>query len=149
MTHSRSVQRPARPRDGVTLVEVIVAITILTGATLVMGGFMAQFARTVGQTQARASASQLVTERLEFARAAGAYSDIDTLVRTEGPPVLTRRTASVVDTFPAYSRQTWVTRVGGGSTDTLDYRVVTVEVRAPGLATPVRKTTIVSAYDRQ
>jgi hypothetical protein len=34
--------------------------------------------------------------------------------------------------LPGFSRRTWVTRVGGGVSDTLDYRVITVRVAPPG-----------------
>ena len=45
-----------------------------------------------------------------------------------------------------YSLQTIVDHVGGGATDTVDYRVVTVAVTMPTVQTPIRKTTIISAF---
>jgi len=45
-----------------------------------------------------------------------------------------------------YKRQTWVQHIGGGATDTMDYRTITVAVTLPTVTTPVRKTVIVAAF---
>jgi hypothetical protein len=72
-------------------------------------------------------------------KAATQYSTIDSLyARTEGRGTITG--------YPKFTRQTLVQRVGGGPTDLVDYRIVTVIVMAPPLRTPVRKTTIISDF---
>ena len=127
---------PRAGRAGFTLVEVIVAITILAGALLAIGGFVARFSHGVGISQARATATQLATERLETARAARTYASLDTLARTENPPA----------GYTGFTRVTAVTRIGGTSADTMDYRIVTVTVTGGGIPRPVAKTTIVGVY---
>jgi hypothetical protein len=39
-----------------------------------------------------------------------------------------------------------VQHIGGGATDTMDYRTITVAVTLPTVTTPVRKTVIVAAF---
>lgn len=119
-----------------TLIEVMIALVILSGALVLLAGFMARFAHSIGETQARTTANQLAAERLEFARQAGLYTNVDTIATTENP----------VAGYPGFTRQTVVTRVGGGTSDTLDYKIVTAIVSASGLTTPVRKTTIIAVY---
>ena len=48
--------------------------------------------------------------------------------------------------FTGYTRQTWVSRVGGQATDTIDYKLVTVEVRHAKLIKPLRKTTAIPPF---
>jgi hypothetical protein len=46
--------------------------------------------------------------------------------------------------LPGYTRVTQITQVGGTGQAT-DYKVVTVTVTAPGLSTPITRTTTVAA----
>jgi hypothetical protein len=39
-----------------------------------------------------------------------------------------------------------VLHVGGNPADSVDYKVVTVEVTAPRLSKPVRKSTVISSF---
>jgi hypothetical protein len=48
--------------------------------------------------------------------------------------------------FTGYTRQTWIRRVGGGSADSIDYKLVTVEVRHVRLKEPLRKTTAIAPF---
>ena len=48
--------------------------------------------------------------------------------------------------YPGFVRQTLVQHVGGAPTDSVDYRVVTVEVRSARLPSPMRKTTLIAAF---
>lgn len=47
-----------------------------------------------------------------------------------------------------FRRQTWVTRIGGALTDTIDYKIVTVQVSNSQLANTatVRKTTTIAPF---
>jgi hypothetical protein len=55
-------------------------------------------------------------------------------------------TETNIANFGGFTRQTWVTRVGGASTDTIDYKLITVEVRHPKLTKPMRKTTAIPPF---
>jgi prepilin-type N-terminal cleavage/methylation domain-containing protein len=123
-------------RDGFTLVEVIIASVILTGALLAMAGFSVRYQQIDGKARLLSRAQQAATQRLETVRSSQPYNQLDTMQTTE----------STVDGFPGYSRITKVTHVGGTTSDTVDYRIVTVKVLTPNGTHSVQKTSIVGAF---
>ena len=123
-------------RRGLSLVEIIVALTILTGAMLGLGMFGVRFTQTMTQTRINSNALDLATDRLEDVKVSQTYAGIDALAGTETAP----------NGMTGYKRTTIVTRVGGAANSVVDYRVVTVEVRGPASAPAVRKTTIIASY---
>jgi prepilin-type N-terminal cleavage/methylation domain-containing protein len=123
------------PRRGMTLVEVIIAIVILTGATLTMGGFVSRFAHSASLSTVRASAVELAVERLESVKQGPAYDQLEASFERE---------EATVAGYPGFSRSTVVSRVSRAGID--DYTLVTVVVRHESLPGPVKKTTIVSAF---
>ena len=126
-----------RPRHGLSLVEVIVALSILGGVLLALGMFSARLSQATSNGRIRVTAAQLAADRLETVKTAPRYSAIESLyVATEG----------TVAGFPGYSRRTWVQRVGGAVTDTIDYKVVTVQVSNAQMQGNVRKTTVIAPY---
>ena len=128
--------RSSPVRRGMTLIEVVVAITILTGAVLGMASFIANFSRTVNAVREQERAGQLATERLEEVKSAAPYDS------------LAIRYAKVETSIAGYSgltRSTVIRRVGGPAAK-MDYVVVTVDVQSPRLATAVRKTTVISQF---
>jgi prepilin-type N-terminal cleavage/methylation domain-containing protein len=127
----------ARPRRGLSLVEVIVALSILGGVLLALGMFSARLSQATSNGRIRVTAAQLAADRLETVKSAPRYSAIESLyVATE----------ATVAGFPGYSRRTWVKRVGGAVTDTIDYKVVTVQVSNAQMQGNVRKTTVIAPY---
>lgn len=129
--------RGARSRAGLSLVEVIVAMAILGGVLLALGAFSANFAQSTSASRIRITAAQLAAERLEAVKSAPRYSAIESLyVATEG----------TVAGNPGFTRRTWVSHVGGLVTDTIDYKIVTVQVANTQLAGTVRKTTVIAPY---
>jgi prepilin-type N-terminal cleavage/methylation domain-containing protein len=130
-------QRRRVSRRGLTLVEVIVALSILGGTLLGLGMFSVRLSQNTSASRIRIQAAQLAAQRLEAVKGAPRYTAIETLfVATE----------AVVANAPGYRRQTWVTRVGGLVTDTIDYKIVTVQVSNSQLAGSVRKTTVIAPY---
>lgn len=120
-----------------TLVEVVVAMMLLGGVLLGLGSFTMQMSQVSSRARLRAVAAQLASDRLETVKGAPRYAAIDSLyVATEAS----------ADGHPGFARQTMVTHVGGAAKDSVDYRVVTVEVRNAQLPTPVRKTTIIAPF---
>lgn len=126
----------AASRRGMSLVEIVVALTILTGAMLGLGAFGVRFTKTMTQTRIVSTALDLATDRLEDVKASQTYTGIDTFGGTETAP----------NGMTGYKRTTTVTRVGGAANAVVDYRIVTVEVRGPASTVPVRKTTIIASY---
>lgn len=135
---SRCIRVPSRRRrSGLTLVEVIVAMMLLSLVLLGMGAFTAALARSSGQARLTATAAQLVADRLERVKGAPRYTAIESLyVATE----------TSLPGFPGYTRQTLVTHVGGMETDSVDYKIVTVDVSHAGLAKAVRKSTVMAPF---
>jgi prepilin-type N-terminal cleavage/methylation domain len=124
-------------RSGMTLIEVIVSIVILSGALISMGAFMARYANVSGTMQRRIEANELVADRLEEVKGALSYTTIEAnFVKTE----------ATITGHPGLTRQTIVTHTGGAAPSLYDYKTVTVIVNGPGLKTPSKKTTVISIF---
>jgi Tfp pilus assembly protein PilV len=121
-----------------TIVEVLIAITILAGTLLSLASFIGRFTRATADAQLRTVAEQLATERLERARWSGTYAGVDSFARVES--------AGSIQGYPGFARRTWVRRTGGATGDTLDFKTVTVSVTNPAMPTPVKKTTIIAVF---
>jgi prepilin-type N-terminal cleavage/methylation domain-containing protein len=127
----------SRSRAGLTLVEVIVALSILGGVLLALGMFAVRLAQATSTSRIRIEAAQLAADRLETVKGAPRYSAIESLfVATEVP----------VPGHTGFTRQTWVQRVGGAVSDTIDYKIITVQVQNAQLSSNVRKTTVIAPY---
>lgn len=139
---SRRAAAQSRPavdsnRSGMTLIEVIVAIVLLSGALLSMGAFIARYANVSGVMTRRVEANELVADRLEEVKGAIRYSAIDSVFAKTEPSIAGH---------PGLTRQTIVTRTGGAAPSLYDYKTVTVIVNGPGLKTPSKKTTVISVF---
>lgn len=126
-----------RRRRGFTLVEVIVAMTLLTAGLIALIGMTGRFARAGGRSRASLTATELAVERLEQARNTPGYAALDTMAGTETTPA----------GLSGYRRVTTVRRVGGQApTDSVDYRLVTVVVRVAATRDSVQKTLAIPAF---
>lgn len=131
------IARAARGLAGMTLVEVLVALVLMAGVLLALGRFSAALAHTTGEARLVATATQLVADRLETVKGVPRYTAVESLyVATE----------SNLTGFTGFKRQTQILRVGGTTTDSIDYKIVTVTVTNPALKNQVRKTTIISVF---
>jgi type II secretory pathway pseudopilin PulG len=120
-----------------TLVEVIVAMFILTGVILVLGGFSANFARANAQAHLVITANEIAAARLDDMRNQTSYDALEALASTD-----TVRSDAI-----AFVRTTVVRRVGGDQpSDTVDYKLMTVSVAHPAMRRVVTKTTAIAAY---
>ncbi len=138
---TRSARRPAvllrgLRRKGMTLVEVIVAMMLLVGVVLVLGGFSAKFAQASNQAHLVVLANELAATRLDAIRQQPNYAAVDTLVRTD----------TVKADFSTYTVRTQMVRIGGAVTDSLDYKIFTVTVTHPAMKKVVTKTTGIAAF---
>ena len=128
---------PARPRRGVTLIEILISVVILSIVLLGMGRYLVSFSKTVRTAEVRTVAVALASSRISMVRSSPNYSGLQT--NFQG-------TETTITGFPGYSRSTTVTHVGGPRpTYTNDYTTVTVVVNGPGLTSPIAKTIIVAA----
>jgi prepilin-type N-terminal cleavage/methylation domain-containing protein len=128
--------RSAR-RNGMTLIEIIIALVILSSVMLSMGAFMAAYGRAVGTGSARASARELVAERIEYVKGATNYTTVEA---TYGGM------ETGIPGYPGFTRRTLVMRVGGNPGDRFDHKVITVVVDGPGLTKSVKKTSVIAAF---
>jgi Tfp pilus assembly protein PilV len=126
-----------RARLGMTLMEVMVALILLAGVLLSLGKFSASLARTSGTSRLLATATQLVSDRIGTVKGAPRYTAIESLfVATE----------TNISGFKDFKRVTMVKRIGGKATDSIDYKIITVEVSNPSLTKSVRKSTIIAPF---
>jgi prepilin-type N-terminal cleavage/methylation domain-containing protein len=132
-----SANAVASSRAGMTLIEVIVAMVLLTGALLSMSAFIARYAKVTGAVARRSEANELVADRLEEVKGALKYSAIDSLYAKTEPSI---------PGHVGLTRQTLVTRTGGAAPSLYDYKTVTVIVNGPGLKTPSKKSTVISVF---
>lgn len=127
-------------RRGMTIVEVVFAILILSGVTLAMVSFGQSFSRASGTARWFALASDLAASRLEVIRAEPNYSALAGYAGTETSATTTARPSMVH--APGFTR---VTAVQRDSTSGHDFVRVTVTVSAPQLTTAVTKSMTVAA----
>jgi prepilin-type N-terminal cleavage/methylation domain-containing protein len=127
---------PAVRRCGMTLIETLVAVVVLGTALIGMGYFMGNFAHTTKVATLQQRALDLATDRIDSVRHVSNYASIDTMAASE----------TIIADSSTYTRVTMVQHVGGGPTDSLDYRTVTVAVTMPSVTTPARKSTIIAAF---
>jgi prepilin-type N-terminal cleavage/methylation domain-containing protein len=126
-----------KPRRGMTLVEVVVAMALLSGSLLAMGAYVARYAQVTGATTIRAEANELVAERLEEVKGALQYSTIESVFA---------KTETSIPNHPLFQRRTLITRTGGTAPALYDYKTVTVIVTAPALKNPAKKSTVISVF---
>lgn len=125
-------------RRGFSLVEVIVALTILLVSLLGFAAIAQQFMRSNTNVATRTLASDLATTRIEQIKGARNYT---TLVTTYDNQT---ETWAGTDLYAGFTRTTHVTRTG--PTTTNDFMTVTVVVSGRGLTPVVRRTTSIAAF---
>lgn len=123
-----------------TLVEVIIAVVILSGAMLGLADFVRRFQHNTSDTSMQALASNLATVRLEEIKGFRIYTD---LVATYDGVVETFSTDPV---YTGFTRTTAVTPCAGCPSLTDDYATITVTITGNNLATPMKKTTIIARF---
>ena len=130
---TRGVQRGASLRRGMTLVEVILSLVIISAAMISISAYMAKFAQGIIASDVKATAEDIAATQIESAKTAPRYTAIDTLYPG---------TVAMPAPYTGYTRQTIVTHTGGGPADLYDYKTVTVIVTQSRLQTLVgRKPT--------
>ena len=122
-------------RGGFTVVEVIVALVILTTAVLGLAGSATRLTAAAATAEVRAQAVYAADDRIGRIEMDRRYALLDSLYEAveNGVP------------GPGFVRSTTVEHIQVTSPDTLDYLMVTVNVTGPGLTVPVKRTLVVAA----
>jgi prepilin-type N-terminal cleavage/methylation domain-containing protein len=124
-------------RKGFTLVEVLVALVLISGVALTMGSAVARLSSSAARDGQEMRAVELTRERL--ARVAGDPSYGQLEARYAGT-----ETAAALDGF---TRRTTIQRVlqAGTGGAMLDYKLVDVQVTGPGVEGAVTRRIVVAA----
>jgi Tfp pilus assembly protein PilV len=120
-------------RRGISLLEVMIALTILGTSLIGMAEYGRRFARTNSTSMFQNTALDLATERIERVKSERNYVSMDTLAGT----------ASVAVNGVTYTRVTQITQT---LTSQLAYKTVTVTVNRPQMTAPVKKTTAIARF---
>ena len=130
-------RRRWRARNGFTLVEVVVALLVLGIALLGLSLFVTNMAHAGSTSRLLGTANELAADRIETVKSALTYATLDT--KFSG-------IESSIAGYSGYTRTTIIRHIGGGTSDSVDYRIVTVVVTNPAMTDTVRKTTIIAAF---
>lgn len=136
-SHLRAV---AAFRRGMTLIEVMIAIVIMSGAMIGLAKFGGQFEHTTATASDMSLASDLAVARIEQIKAFRVYTS---LVSTYNNVTETYTTDPV---YKGFTRVTKVARCTGCPTATNDYTTVTATVSGRSLVSPISKTTIIAVF---
>lgn len=122
-------------RAGFTIVEVIVALVILSIAVLGLAGSATRLTTAAATAEVRAQAVYSADDRIGRIEMDRRYTLLDSLYEAveNGVP------------GPGFVRSTTVEHIQVTSPDTLDYLMVTVNVTGPGFTEPVKRTLVVAA----
>ena len=122
-------------RRGFTLIEVILALTILLVVMMMLANTTGRTVHIAATSANQQSAVQLAMDRVDQIRADPEYDGLDsTYARTEtGFPSL-----------PGFTRRTNIVRVGGVG-QASDFKRITVTVTGPGVVPAVVRTVSVAA----
>ena len=127
-------------RRGMTLIEVMIAIVILSGAMIGLARFGGNFEHTTATAGDLSLASDLATLRIEQIKA---YRIYNSLVATYNGVTETYVGDPV---YNGFTRRTIATRCAGCPTTTNDYITVTVTVTGRSLVNPISKTTVIAVF---
>jgi len=120
-------------RRGISLLEVMVALTILGTSLIGMAEYGRRYARSNANSMLLNNALDLASARVERVKAERNYTSMDTLATTE----------LVISGYPRYKRVTTIVQTLSAQ---YAYKTVTVTITHPAMATPVKKTTAVARF---
>jgi prepilin-type N-terminal cleavage/methylation domain-containing protein len=125
----------ATNRDGFTLIEILLAITILAGVVLTMAMNTTVAGRKIASSGARSRAQAIVDQQISRARMWPTYTTINQLTATRFNPTtngLTTTTTVTVDTTAGKSLTTVKISVTGSSSAVLAVPIVrSISIAAP------------------
>lgn len=125
-----------REHGGFTLVEVVVALVILSAAVLGLASSASRLTTAAASAEVRALAMEGLEDRLARVRLDPRYGGLDTLYAS---------TESNLYGIPGMTRRTTVAHVKEGAPSHVDYKVVTVTVAAPMLEQSLSRRIVIAA----
>jgi prepilin-type N-terminal cleavage/methylation domain-containing protein len=146
MSSSTSTPRPEPRRSrrrGMTLIEVMVSLTIITSALLGFGAFLTRFMHVSSQSAVASVAMDLAVSRMEAVKAFPTYATLETTFNATE--------SSLPNCFQCV-RTTLITHT---TSTTQDYKTVTVTVTTPALSSaytaapvsaPFTKTSVIASF---
>lgn len=128
---ARSAEAASGGPEGFSLVEVLVALVIVSVAMMALAASSVTFLQTVSETDQRAAAVQLAEDRIATILADPEYDMLATRYDT---------TETGFTSMPNAVRTTKVVRFGGADT-VATYTMIDVTVTGPAIDEPVTRTT--------
>jgi len=122
-------------RGGFTLIEVVLALTILLIVMMMLANTTGKTVHTAVTSANQAAALQLAMDRVDQVRADPNYAGLDSAYA---------RTETNIPAQPGFTRVTTVVRTGGAGLPN-DYKKITVTVTGPGVTPAVVRTVTVAA----
>lgn len=129
-------------RAGMTIIEVLFAIVILSGVMLSLARFGQAFTRATADSATLATASDLAAARIEAVKA---HADYASLVATFDDDTETSADATANPSMAGNDGFVRTTQLVRTVTDTTDFVTVTVTVTSTALSSPVAKTVLIAA----
>lgn len=120
---------------GFTLIEVILALTILMVVMVMLARTTGNTVHTNATAANQQAALELAMDRVEQVRADPNYNSLEATYNA---------TESSFPTLPGFSRVTLIVPTGGAGQPN-DYKKVTVTVTGPGITTAITRTVTVAA----
>ncbi len=120
-------------RSGFTLIEVILALSILLVVMMMLANTTGKTVHTTATSSNQQAAIQLAMDRVEQVRTDPNYAGLDSAYA---------RTETSFPTLSGFTRVTSIVRTTSGNND---FKKVTVTVTGPGLLSPVVRTVTVAA----
>lgn len=122
-------------RRGFTMIEVIVALVILSTAVLGLGASASRLAMSAATAEIRAVALESVEDQIARIRLDPRYTELDSLYAGVDNNVLG---------IGGYTRTTSIVHVQQGSPVTLDYKKISVVVTGPMLTPSISREIVVA-----
>ena len=120
-------------RSGFTLIEVILALSILLVVMMMLASTTGKTVHTAATGSNQEAAIQLALDRVEKVRSDPNYLGLDTAYA---------KTETSFPTLAGFTRVTSIVRTTSGNND---YKKVTVTVTGPGLTSAIVRTVTVAA----
>lgn len=127
------MKRRPKMRRGMSVLEVVVALSILAVSLIGMSEYGRRYSKTNASTSVMNKAIDLASARVERVKAERNYSSMDTLATVE----------TSIAGYPGFTRTTYIVQTVSSQ---VDYKTVTVKVTHGALTTPVKKTTAVARF---
>jgi prepilin-type N-terminal cleavage/methylation domain-containing protein len=130
-------------RRGNTLIEIMVALTIITTALLGFGAFIGRFMHATSQAEVSSIAMDLAVSRVELIKAWPTYATLEATFNGTNA------------SLPNCTGCVMTTLITKDSTAIVDYKTVTVKITVPALNSaytetpvlvPFEKTTVISIF---